>query len=124
GGHRIFEGTPKTLAEHEIRPQETGNHHDCDWASVGGDGVALVVLRGDGAEEARGFDFQALEYTAEEMTRARHDFELKRAGMTVVCVDYMQSGIGSNSCGPELLPQYRLDDARFRFVVTLRPQTA
>lgn len=122
--HGIFEGTPTTLAEHEIRPQENGNHHDCDWASVGGDGVALVVLRGDGADDARAFDFQTLEYTAEEMTCARHDFELDRADMTVVCVDYMQSGIGSNSCGPELLPQYRLDDARFRFVVTLRPQTA
>ena len=122
--HGIFEGTPTTLAEHEIRPQENGNHHDCDWASVGGDGVALVVLRGDGADDARAFDFQTLEYTAEEMTCARHDFELDRADMTIVCVDYMQSGIGSNSCGPELLPQYRLDDARFRFVVTLRPQTA
>ncbi len=39
-------------------------------------------------------------------------------------VDYMQSGIGSNSCGPELLPQYRLDEPEFRFAVTLRTQSA
>lgn len=72
----------------------------------------------------RGFDFQALEYTAAEMTRARHNFELQPSGFTEVSVDYMQSGIGSNSCGPELLPQYRLDAPEFDFAVTLRPQLA
>ncbi|MEE0654525.1 MAG: glycoside hydrolase family 2 TIM barrel-domain containing protein [Bifidobacterium criceti] len=122
--HGMFEGTPSTLYEDEIKPQENGNHHDCDWASVGGGGVALLVLRGDGTVDARAFDFQALAYTAEEMTRATRDFELRAADATVVSVDYVQSGIGSNSCGPQLLPQYRLDDARFRFVVTLRPVTA
>ena len=120
----MFEGTPPTLGEREIRPQENGNRHDCDWASVAGDGVALIVLRGDGVQPARAFDFQAIDYTAEEMTRAAHDFELEPAGVTVVSVDYMQSGIGSDSCGPELLPQYRLDAPEFRFAVTLRPQSA
>lgn len=122
--YALFEGTPVTLAEHEIRPQENGNHHDCDWASVGGDGVALVVLRGDGSmTDAHAFDFQALPYTAEAMTVTTHDVDLLPADATVVCVDYMQSGIGSNSCGPELLPQYRLDDVCMRFAITLRPQT-
>ena len=37
--------------------------------------------------------------------------------MTVLCVDYMNSGVGSNSCGPELLPQYRLNDTRMTFKV-------
>lgn len=57
------------------------------------------------------------------MTRKAHDFELERSEFTEVSVDYMQSGIGSNSCGPELLPQYRLDADRFTFAVTLRPQS-
>lgn len=116
--HGIFEGTPATLFEEEIRPQENGNHHDCDWASVAGDGVMLQVLRGDGDA----FDFQALDVTAEAMTAAAHDWQLERGGATVVCVDWRQSGIGSNSCGPELLPQYRLDQPEFRLSVTLRPQ--
>ena len=122
--HGMFEGTPPTLGEHEIRPQENGNRHDCDWASVAGDGVALMVLRGDGVQPAHAFDFQAIDYTAAEMTRASHDFDLEPADATIVSVDYMQSGIGSNSCGPELLPQYRLDAPEFRFAVTLRPQSA
>lgn len=35
--------------------------------------------------------------------------------MTVVCLDYAQNGIGSNSCGPELLEKYRLDKKNFKF---------
>ena len=48
--HGMFEGTPPTLGEREIRPQENGNRHDCDWASVAGDGVALIVLHAVAAQ--------------------------------------------------------------------------
>jgi beta-galactosidase len=33
----------------------------------------------------------------------------------------MQSGIGSNSFGPELLKKYRLDAGEFSFAVRIRP---
>ena len=68
------------------------------------------------------FDFQALPYTAEEMTAKAHNHELEPCGSTVVCVDVMQSGIGSNSCGPELQAKYRLDAERLTFNVLLRPE--
>ncbi|MCH4209494.1 glycoside hydrolase family 2 TIM barrel-domain containing protein [Bifidobacterium sp.] len=148
--HGVFHGTPETLFEPYIRPQENGNHHDCDWASISGDGAALTILPGDiGAvgcvgstgngtsatevsspadngsstdyETRSTFDFQALPYTQEELTAKAHNHELEAADATVVCVDYLQSGVGSNSCGPELAAQYRLDPARFGFAVTLRP---
>ena len=32
------------------------------------------------------------------------------------------SGVGSNSCGQELLPQYRLEEEAFTFRFTLLPQ--
>ena len=116
--HGVFSGTPESLFEPYIKPQENGNHHDCDWASVASDDAELLVLRaGDHA-----FDFQALPYTQEELTAKAHNSELKPADSTVVCVDYMQSGIGSNSCGPKLHEKYRLDDAEFDFDLVLRPQ--
>ncbi|KAB8286925.1 beta-galactosidase Bbg1 [Bifidobacterium ramosum] len=116
--HGVFSGTPESLFEPYIKPQENGNHHDCDWASVSGDGVELTVFG------ERTFDFQTLPYTAEELTRKAHNSELERADSTVVCVDYMQSGIGSNSCGPALAEEYRLDEAEFTFAVALRPAVA
>ena len=116
--HGVFSGTPESLFEPYIKPQENGNHHDCDWASVASDDAELLVLRaGDHA-----FDFQALPYTQEELTAKAHNSELKPADSTVVCVDYMQSGVGSNSCGPKLHEKYRLDDAEFDFDLVLRPQ--
>ena len=48
-------------------------------------------------------------------TRKTHKYELQKAGCVVACIDYKQSGVGSNSCGPELLKQYRLDEEEFRW---------
>ena len=117
--HGVFSGTPESMFEPYIKPQENGTHHDCDWASVAtADGSAsLTVLGGDST-----FDFQALPYTAEELTAKAHNSELEPSASTVVCVDYQQSGIGSNSCGPALLERYRLDAERFTFEVAFLPQ--
>jgi beta-galactosidase len=65
-----------------------------------------------------GLSFNASRYTQEELTEKAHNYELVQSGGTVLCLDYAQSGIGSNSCGPELLEQYRLPDA-FTMQMTL-----
>ena len=46
--------------------------------------------------------------TQEELTRKKHNFELVPVRETVLCLDFAQAGMGSNSCGPELLPQYHV----------------
>lgn len=54
-------------------------------------------------------------FTQEELTRKAHNFQLERSGNTVVCLDYAQNGIGSNSCGPELRKEYQLDAGKLLF---------
>ena len=49
------------------------------------------------------------------------DLELERSGSTVLCLDYALNGIGSNSCGPEVMEKYRFDETRFRFQFSLVP---
>ena len=49
-------------------------------------------------------------YTQEELERVAHNYELEESDSTVLCIDYAQNGIGSNSCGPELLEQYRVKE--------------
>jgi beta-galactosidase len=121
--HGVFEATPETLFEPYIKPQENGNHHDCDWAAIGDRDITLFAAGDfDGAGHMTTFDFQALPYTQEQLATARHNNELEPASTTVACFDYVQSGVGSNSCGPQLEPQYRLDDSRFTFRLTLVPQ--
>ena len=73
------------------------------------------------AEQAgeRTFSFNVSPYTQEELTAKRHSYELQPCGSTVVCLDYVQNGIGSNSCGPELSEQYRLDAEQFNFEIKM-----
>ena len=48
---------------------------------------------------------------------------LEESGSTVLCLDYKQNGIGSNSCGPELIEKYRLTDETIDFSIRLIPET-
>ena len=99
-----------------IRPQENGSHYGTEWGAVyDRDGIGLFV----GA--ARAFSLSVLPYTAVELTEAGHDWELPSKEKTVLCIDYKQAGIGSASCGPDLLEKYQFSDKDFHFSVFLRP---
>lgn len=111
--HGIFSSHVKELHEDYIRPQENGSHYDCSYVIVENDTYKMEVL----GEEA--FSFNVSAYTQEELTTKKHNFELQPSKYTVLCVDYAQSGIGSNSCGPELLEEYRLDCKEFEFGIKL-----
>ena len=45
----------------------------------------------------------------------RYASELEKCGSTVLCLDYAQDGIGSNSCGPALSETYRFVKKSFDF---------
>ena len=103
------------LHEDYIRPQDNGSHWGCDYVSVWGDGIRFTAAGGVP------FSFSASPYTQEELTQKAHNFELIPCGDTVLCLDCAQNGIGSESCGPRLLPQYRLDGERYSFHIRLIP---
>jgi beta-galactosidase len=50
-----------------------------------------------------------------------HDYELVPLKETVVNIDYRHTGIGSNSCGPTLLPEFRFDEKEFTFKFRITP---
>ena len=103
--HGEFSTDIHRLHEDYIKPQENGSHYDCDYVGVYGGDKALWVV-GCGSS----FSFNASSYTSEELTQKKHNFELQSSGHTVLCVDYAQMGIGSNSCGPTLAEKYKLPD--------------
>jgi beta-galactosidase len=98
-----------------IRPQENGARYGCTVMKLSSPDTALE------ASAAEPFSFSALHYTQEELGRKAHDFELEQSDSTVLCLDRAQSGIGSNSCGPELLEQYRFAAQKFGFSIHIRP---
>ena len=67
------------------------------------------------AVSPKAFAFNASVYTQEELASKKHNFELVESGSSVVCLDYAQNGIGSNSCGPVLQEKYKLNAEHFVF---------
>ena len=54
------------------------------------------------------FSFTVHDYTDQALTKAWHEYELERGSLTVIDIDLAETGIGSNSCGPIPLDQYKL----------------
>ena len=113
--HGLYHAKVMELHEGYLRPQENGSHFDCDFVKIHNGQFGLA------AASERRFSFQASVYTQEELEGKAHNFELEASGSTVLCLDYALNGIGSNSCGPEVLEKYRFDDVRFRFGIKLVP---
>ena len=113
--HGLYRANVGDLHEDYIRPQENGSHYDCEYVELNNSRYGIVVS----AENA--FSFNASYYTQEELEKKTHNYELTESDSVVFCVDYALNGIGSNSCGPVVLEQYRFDDALFRFQFTLVP---
>ena len=113
--HGLYQANVDDLHEDYICPQENGSHYDCEYVELNNSRYGIVVS----AENA--FSFNASYYTQEELEKKTHNYELIESDSVVFCVDYALNGIGSNSCGPVVLEQYRFDDVLFRFQFTLIP---
>ena len=113
--HGLYRANVGDLHEDYIRPQENGSHYDCEYVELNNSRYGIVTS----AEKA--FSFNASYYTQEELEKKTHNYELIESDSVVFCVDYALNGIGSNSCGPVVLEQYRFDDVLFRFQFTLIP---
>lgn len=111
--HGLYQANVDDLHEDYIRPQENGSHYDCEYVELNNSRYGIVAS----AEKA--FSFNASYYTQEELEKKTHNYELTESDSVVFCVDYALNGIGSNSCGPVVLEQYRFDDVLFRFQFTL-----
>ncbi len=121
GCHGCFKGTVASLHEDYIRPQENGSHWDCDYVTVKGKGLSLTAAAAN-EDPSQTFSFNASVYTAEELESKRHNYELEPCGSTVLCLDHKMAGIGSKSCGPDLLPKYRVSDDTYHFAFMLKPE--
>lgn len=98
-----------------VMPQENGNKTDVRWVSLTDeDGFGLLAVG------LPLLEVSAHHFTTEDLTNARHTFELKRRDDITLNLDYKQSGLGSASCGPETLPKYQIQPEPVTFKVRLR----
>ena len=113
--HGLYRANVSDLHEDYIRPQENGSHYDCGYVELNNSRYGIAAFSGST------FSFNASYYTQEELEKKTHNYELTESDSVVLCVDYTLNGIGSNSCGPVVLDQYRFNDVLFRFQFTLVP---
>ena len=105
-GYGLWKSTASREYVPYIMPQEHGNHY----------GVRYLKLdNGLGFAADRTFEINVSQYSTEELFQTQHGAELTKDGKTHVRIDYKNSGIGSNSCGPRLAEKYQLNEEEFRF---------
>lgn len=99
-----------------VKPQENGNRTDVRWVALTEDrGLGIMVA---GMPE---INFSAHHYTTGDFEKAKHTYELKERDSVFLNIDYRQNGLGSNSCGPGPLPEYRLIPEDFEFTIRMKP---
>jgi beta-galactosidase len=111
-----FEASVDELQTPYVRPQENGNRTEVRWA-------AFTDERGAGlrVEGRPHVELTARRWTSEDLDAASHTPELVPSDRVWVNLDHAQQGIGSASCGPGVLPQYRLEAGPATFAVVLSP---
>ncbi len=88
-----------------VRPQEHGNHSGAKMLKLG-----KLTFTSD-----KDFEFNVSNYSTDALYNAEHTDELVGDGKVHLRVDYKVSGIGSNSCGPQLQEEYRLNEKKIEW---------
>ncbi|WP_086428905.1 glycoside hydrolase family 2 TIM barrel-domain containing protein [Staphylococcus cornubiensis] len=110
----VFHTTVRDQYEHPVFPQEVGAHIDTTYVGLRGDNYTCAVW------SDTPFSMNAKPYSDEMLTEANHDDELEETGVSYLHIDTAQSGIGTNSCGPELPESYRLLQEQYHFDFKLK----
>ncbi|MEU5216987.1 glycoside hydrolase family 2 TIM barrel-domain containing protein [Streptomyces sp. NPDC020807] len=108
-----WEARVEELRTPYMRPQENGARIDTRRLDLtSGPGAGLRVS-GDPV-----FAFTARPWTTEQLDAAAHRTDLVPGDTLWLHLDHALHGIGSQSCGPGVLPEYRLDAAPASFAFT------
>lgn len=113
-----FKTTVTENFEHYVRPQENSSHFATQWVKLSDENGIGFLCKGEGLAE---FSSNAQHFTQQMLHKAKHDYELEPLKETVLSLDYKISGVGSASCGPDILDKYKVLDKDFDFTFKLIP---
>ena len=121
-----IEGAYSTTVDKMFYPyhetQDTGNVTGVKWFTLTDDykKAAIAIAAVDD------FEASALHFTADNLTDAKHPYDLEKKPEAYVSISKVSSGAGNASCGPDTLDEYRVyaDRGNFDYSYTLVPYTA
>jgi beta-galactosidase len=115
----VYQGTVDEQYVPYIVPEENGNKTEVRWVTLTDpQGIGLLAVGSPFLEVS------AHHFTTQNLTEAKHTFELKRMPEITLNLDYAQSGLGSASCGPGRLEKYQLKAEETHFSLWMRPFSA
>ena len=105
----VYESTVTDMAEHYVRTQTMGERTDTRWVRFASEDGRSVTIEADTS-----FDFSAQHYTDHDLYLVKYGHDLGKIYRpeVVLNLDCAMAGVGNASCGPDLLPQYRLAPGR------------
>lgn len=109
-----YKTTPESNHVPYLKPQENGSHYGCREVKVVNSADCFTV------QSHTLFSMNVSPYSQEELGSKKHQYDLEKSGSTILCVDYKMSGVGSNSCGPALKEQYRLNETEWDWSILLQ----
>ena len=109
-----YKTTPESNHVPYLKPQENGSHYGCTEVKVANSSDCFTV------QSHAPFSMNVSPYSQEELGSKKHQYDLEKSGSTILCVDYKMSGVGSNSCGPALKAQYRLNEIEWDWAISLQ----
>lgn len=116
----IYSARLEDMNVNYIRPQENGIHTRTRYVKLLDDEGRGVMIY----NRKNYFSFSAHNYSNETLRKAKHIEDIKNERLVCLNIDGFLRGTGSNSCGPNTLPQYRVnfkDELRFSFYLIPLP---
>jgi beta-galactosidase len=110
-----FTATVDELQTPYVFPQENGNRADVRWMTLTDDSGTGLRVSGNPL-----VDITSRRWTSEQLDAARHPVDLEPGDRVWLNIDYGQNGLGTGSCGPGVLPAYRLPAVPTAYTVTFQ----
>ncbi len=98
-----------------IKPQENGAHYGTRWAMLRDASATGIFVA------AKEFSLSASHYSPEQLMQAEYNWQLVPERDITLIIDYRNSAVGSNSCGPRLHEEYRIKEKQIAFSFKIKP---
>lgn len=113
-----FQSTVTEEYVNYVLPQEHGNKTDLRWMTLHSENAGLLFVLDAPCEGS------ASHFTPDDLFAARHTTDLQPRAETFVNLDVAQRGLGTASCGPDTLPQYRIEPGEYKLDFLIVPLKA
>jgi len=112
----VYNTTPGELFHFYVKPQETGSRMETRWAALRNEsGSGLIII------PEIPMAFSAWPYNEQLVDKSLHINELIEDDYITVHLDGRQTGVGTASCGPDVMDKYLIKNQPVRFVLTILP---